>query len=215
MAGDDGCMNARARIRRVPAGRPVARDPRFIWGIALIVVSVACCVWVVDSARRGAPTYQAVRDIAPGEVVRESDLAVVSARTHSEVYLEDGELPDGAVSMRPIRQGELIDTAALAAEGDPAIRRLVVPLASTLPAGTRDGSALELWDVDAGGAEAPPTILATSAKLAGQSAQSPKVGRSSEESIEVVVHVDEVPTILESIGRGDGIIAIPTGPAGR
>lgn len=208
-------MNARSRIRKVPSGRPVMRDPRFVWGIALIVVSVACSVWVVDSARRGVPTYQAIRDIAPGEVVSESDLAVVSARTHSEAYLEEGELPDGAVSTRQIRQGELIGVGAVDGEGDATIRRLVVALESTLPAGTRDGSALELWDVEGGTSDGAPALLATSARLAGRSGQSPQVARSAGESIEVVVHVDELPTILESIGRGASIIAIPTGPAGK
>ncbi|WP_019136690.1 hypothetical protein [Cellulomonas massiliensis] len=129
--------------------RPGWRDPRLLSGLALVAGAVALGSWAVSSAQHTVPVYVARGALVPGAVVEPGDLAVADVRltgTALERYLRaDAPLPEGAVVVRVVGDGELVARSALGAAQDLDVRAVAVPLRGALPPDLVAGALVDLW----------------------------------------------------------------------
>lgn len=191
------------------------RDPRFVVGILLIVVSVLACTFLVSQARRGVLLYEVTRDVAAGEVLDATNTRVVEARPGSGHYLGSGSLHDTTVATRSMAQGELVPASSVAAEGDADHRRLMVTVSDGLPDSAGPGTDLELWFVPTRRAGAtdqdPPRLIAPRATLVRVGEKSQGIGSLGGTRIEVRLDVDDLPRVLEATGGDGAVTAVPVG----
>ena len=111
-------------------------------GVVLVASAVALGAWAVDAAADTTRVYVLSQDVAPG-----ADLTadVVDAHPGTDVYVEVGHLPDGAVATRSMSKGELLATVAVDSGQERALRPVVLNVASSLPASTKVGDYVDLW----------------------------------------------------------------------
>ncbi len=192
----------------------VWRDPRFVVGVVLIVVSVLVCTLLVDRARGGTRHYQVTRAVAVGEAVDATNTRMVEVRTASDAYLPHGDLPEGAVATRSMDSGELVARAAVSTQVDTSFRRLMVTVSSGLPDSATPGTRLELWFVPtsrAGTGQQAPQLVAGEVTLVRVSEATGAIVSQGGTRIEVRLPVADLPAVLQATG-GDGVVtAVPVG----
>lgn len=207
-------MSAR-RTLRVSGPRPLWRDPRFLGGIALIALSILACTWLVAEARAGDPVYRTTRPIAVGEILDGKNTVIVDARTESDAYLLEGELPLGALAARSMAEGELIASDSVTTAADSSTRRLVVSVADGLPASTKPGDLLELWALpseryeDAGQSS---RLVAAEVSLVRILDEEATLTRSGSR-IEILIDASVLATVLDAMSGTSALAAVPIGPA--
>jgi hypothetical protein len=135
------------------AGRlstPSWLDARLVLGVLLVLVSVVVGARVLAAADRTQLVWSAARDLAPGTVLTEADLAPVEVRLFGagRQYLAGTETGyPGYVLERELGQGELVPLAALARPGQgPELRQVSVPvLPGRFPRGLDAGQQVDVW----------------------------------------------------------------------
>lgn len=201
-----------ARLRR-----PTWRDPRLAGGAVLIAASLALGAWAVDSASHTDQVYLLTRDVAPGTSLEEEGLlTLVDANPGTDVYVEAGSLPSGAVTTRSLSAGELVPEDAVGEAALGGMRSLVLEVATALPAGTAVGDVVDLWAlppaqsaVSAAAAEASVVAEGLTISAVGESGTS-LVG-STTTSVEVLVPDDSVGAVLTAVGGQGALVLVPTG----
>lgn len=192
----------------------VWRDPRFVVGVVLIVVSVLVCTLLVTRARGGSQHYEVTRQVAVGETLDGTNTRAAEARISSGAYLPYGELPEGAVATRSMDVGELLARAAVSARADVDFRRLMVSVSSGLPDSASPGTVLELWFVPTsrvGGEREAPRLVASDVTLVRVAEATGGIVSQGGTRIEVRLAVGDLPAVLEATG-GDGVVtAVPVG----
>jgi hypothetical protein len=145
---------------RVP--RRSWRDPRLLFGIAIIAVSVLTGARVLGSADDTVAVWAVRADVAAGTVLRAGDVerqrvrfpdAEVAAR-----YVPAADaLPDGALAGHALRAGELLPRSALDTTRTESLAEvpLAVP-ADAVPATLRAGALVDVWVTPVRGAGAAP-----------------------------------------------------------
>ena len=107
-------------------------------GVVLVASAVALGAWAVDAAADTTRVYVLSQDVAPGaDLTADGVLTVVEAHPGTDAYVEAGHLPDGAVSTRSMRKGELLATAAVNSGREQDLRPVVLNVASNLPVSTK------------------------------------------------------------------------------
>ena len=106
------------RPRRVSTPRWL--DLRLVLGIVLVLAAVLVGAVVVSRARHTDKELAVTRDLAAGTRLRASDLRLVDVQLpddvrHDAAYLSDPDQAVGKVLDRPLRKGELVPAAVLAA----------------------------------------------------------------------------------------------------
>ena len=150
-------------------------------GVVLVATAVALGAWAVDAAADTTRVYVLSQDVAPGtDLTADGVLTVVEAHPGTDAYVEAGHLPDGAVSTRSLRQGELLATAAVNSGGEQTLRPVVLNVASNLPASTKVGDYVDLWIVPKEGAAGRPAAQAPATAQAGQGGQAAQSGQSAQ-----------------------------------
>ncbi|MGM7422447.1 hypothetical protein [Cellulosimicrobium sp. ES-005] len=225
-------------VRAEPAPRPVARlrrpgwkDPRLLVGIVVVALSVALGSWAVSTASRTVTVYAAGAALTPGTAVTAADLRTVEVRlgaqTDRYLLVADG-LPDEAVVLRTVAEGELVPASSLGTAADLTVRAVAVPVTTGLSERIVAGAAVDVWYVP----EAPgPTAAAEPGAAAGDEAPQPAllvsgvtVAQVDEgegtlvvggpTTVHLLVGVDDLPAVLAAVA-GDGTIAlVPVGGAG-
>ena len=153
--------------------RPAWKDPRMAGGVMLVAAAVAMGAWAVDAAADTTRVYVLSQDVAPGaDLTADGVLTVVEAHPGTDAYVEAGHLPDGAVSTRSMRKGELLATAAVHSGREQDLRPVVLNVASNLPASTKVGDYVDLWVVPKEGVAGRPAAQASATAQAGQDRQS-------------------------------------------
>ena len=150
-------------------------------GVVLVAGAVALGAWAVDAAADTTRVYVLSQDVAPGtDLTADGILTVVEAHPGTDAYVEAGHLPDGAVSTRSMRKGELLATAAVNSDGEQTLRPVVLNVASNLPASTKVGDYVDLWIVPKEGAAGRPAAQAPAAGQTGQTGQSGQGGQGGQ-----------------------------------
>ena len=158
--------------------RPAWKDPRMAGGVVLVAGAVALGAWAVDAAADTTRVYVLSQDVAPGtDLTADGILTVVEAHPGTDAYVEAGHLPDGAVSARSMRKGELLAAAAVNSGREQELRPVVLTVASNLPASTKVGDYVDLWIVPKEGVAGRPAAQAPAAGQTGHSGQGGQGGQ--------------------------------------
>lgn len=150
-------------------------------GMVLVAGAVALGAWAVDAAADTTRVYVLSQDVAPGtDLTADGILTVVEAHPGTDAYVEAGHLPDGAVSTRSMRKGELLAAAAVNSGREQELRPVVLTVASNLPASTKVGDYVDLWIVPKEGVAGRPAAQAPAAGQTGQSGQGGQGGQGDQ-----------------------------------
>ena len=150
-------------------------------GVVLVAGAVALGAWAVDAAADTPRVYVLSQDVAPGtDLTADGILTVVEAHPGTDAYVEAGHLPDGAVSTRSMRKGELLAAAAVNSGREQELRPVVLTVASNLPASTKVGDYVDLWIVPKEGVAGRPAAQAPAAGQTGQSGQGGQGGQGDQ-----------------------------------
>ncbi|MGN6240009.1 MAG: hypothetical protein ACTHNI_09725 [Cellulosimicrobium cellulans] len=214
---------AAARLRR-----PGWKDPRLLVGIVVVALSVALGSWAVSTASRTVTVYAAGAALTPGTAVTAADLRAVEVRlgTQTDRYLlaADG-LPDEAVVLRTVAEGELVPASSLGAAADLAVRAVAVPVTTGLSERIVAGATVDVWYVpetpvptagaEPGAAEPPqPELLVGGVTVAQVDEGEGTLVVGGPTTVHLLVGVDDLPAVLAAVA-GDGTIAlVPAGGAG-
>ena len=209
-------------------------------GVVLVAAAVAMGAWAVDAAADTTRVYVLSQDVAPGtDLTADGILTVVEAHPGTDAYVEAGHLPDGAVSTRSMRKGELLATAAVNSGREQDLRPVVLNVASNLPASTKVGDYVDLWVVPKEGVAGRPAAQASATAQAGQDGQSAQsspgdqsagarrvatglviasVGETSRglisgpgTGVEVKVPEASLAAVLSAVGQEGALVLVPTG----
>ena len=208
-------------------------------GVVLVAGAVALGAWAVDAAADTTRVYVLSQDVAPGtDLSADGILTVVEAHPGTDAYVEAGHLPDGAVSTRSMRKGELLAAAAVNSGQEQELRPVVLTVASNLPASTKVGDYVDLWIVPKEGVAGRPTAQAPAAGQSGQGGQGGQsgqaegtgarrvatglviasVGETSKglisgpgTGVEVKVPEASLAAVLSAVGQEGALVLVPTG----
>lgn len=150
-------------------------------GVVLVAGAVALGAWAVDAAADTTRVYVLSQDVAPGtDLTADGILTVVEAHPGTDAYVEAGHLPDGAVSTRSMRKGELLAAAAVNSGREQELRPVVLTVASNLPASTKVGDYVDLWIVPKEGVVGRPAAQPPATGQTGQSGQGGQGGQGDQ-----------------------------------
>ena len=133
--------------------------PRFLAGLALIISSIFAALLIRTSAERSTTVWSASQSLAPGAIVRESDIAPIQIRFSrgSSYYLSSKSSIAGSTVVRQILAGELIPASALSTESNQNLRRLALSFPmSSLPYQLRTGQLVDLYLLPSEDPSRPP-----------------------------------------------------------
>lgn len=140
--------------------RPSWRDPKLLVGVLIVAASVALGSWVVSAAEASTPVYMASGALTPGEPIAQDQVAVAQVRlggAEAGRYLPATEpLPDGAVAVRAVGDGELLPRSAVARSADMDLRPVAVPVTDAPSAGVAEGALVDVWVTPEVVDDAPP-----------------------------------------------------------
>ena len=102
--------------------------PRYLLGLILIISSFTSAYLISKASDKTVMVWAAAVDLAPGEVLRDSDLTKVRVRLldNAEQYLDADNAITGAAVLRSIGAAELIPSFAIASDINPSLQ--VVPI---------------------------------------------------------------------------------------
>ena len=182
-------------------------------GVGLVAGAVALGTWAVDAAADTTRVYVLSQDVAPGtDLTADGILTVVEAHPGTDAYVEAGHLPDGAVSTRSMRKGELLAAAAVNSGQEQELRPVVLTVASNLPASTKVGDYVDLWIVPKEGVAGRPAAQAPAAGQTGQTGQSGQGGQGDQSGQAEGTGARRVATglVIASVGEtSKGLISGP------
>lgn len=201
--------------------RPGWRDPRLGVGVVLLASSVALGAWTVDAASATTPIYAARSTLTPGDPVTAADLVLVEANPAAPegTYLTPKDMTEGVV-LRAVGAGELVPTAAVAPEATLDRRPIVLEVPGGLPAAVAPGAVVELWvapqvSVGTGQEAEPPKRVAKRLEVAAVSDDSSMLGGGVSTSVEVLVDVSEVESVIAAKASGGQLVIVPIESSGR
>ena len=193
--------------------RPAWKDPRMAGGVVLVAGAVALGAWAVDAAADTTRVYVLSQDVAPGtDLTADGILTVVEAHPGTDAYVEAGHLPDGAVSTRSMRKGELLAAAAVNSGREQELRPVVLTVASNLPASTKVGDYVDLWIVPKEGVVGRPAAQPPATGQTGQSGQGGQGGQGDQAGQAEGTGARRVATglVIASVGEASkGLISGP------
>ncbi|MDO5034481.1 MAG: hypothetical protein Q4E01_03740 [Actinomycetaceae bacterium] len=206
----EGVSKALPRARR----SNVFKDPRFILGISLIVLSILATTWLVQRASAGEDVYQLKVPIAEGQPITADSLVIVSARTGSDAYLEVGALPEGALASRTLGAGELLPREAVTTEALQDRRQVVINVATRIPSSVAIGSQVEVWATDAPQVlqkdKSEPELIASSAVILKISEPDTTLVNRAQ-SVEISVTEADLARVLAATGSASTLVVVPAG----
>lgn len=198
-----------ARLRR-----PSWRDPKLLVGVLMVAAAVALGSWAVSAAEASTPVYVAVGALTPGETLGRDQVAVAQVRLEgpeAERYLPATEpLPDDAVAVRAVGDGELVPRAAVAGSAELDVRPVAVPVAEPPSAGVAEGALVDVWvtpEVEDGEAPAP-RLLAESLTVAEVARPSGAFAVGAETTVHVLVPTDSLADVLGALATRQAVTVV-------
>lgn len=207
---------AKTKIKPNQAKRQrVLSDPKFLTGLALIVLSIVLTSVIVARAKGGATYYEITADIAAGQEISTSELKAVSARIESDAYIPAGELPENLIAIRSLSKGELLPKTAIITENDLGRRQLVIKVSPAIPSSVKVGSEVEVWAVpqkqlnDKGTKEAK--VLTNQALIVALPQEQSRLLNDRTQAVEISVPAAQLAVLLESTNSDYQLVIVPKG----
>jgi hypothetical protein len=202
--------------------RPGWRDPRLLAGVLMIAAAVALGSWAVSAAEASTPVYVARGALTPGEPLGADQVAVADVRLGSaeaERYLSATEpLPDEAVAVRPVGDGELVPRAAVARAPELDVRPVAIPVTEPPAAGVDEGASVDVWVTpEAGEGKTPvPRLLAEGLTVAEVARPTGGFAVGSQTVVHVLVPTDALPDVLGALASRQAVhvVLVPGTAAG-
>lgn len=199
--------------------RPTWRDPRLLVGIVLIVAAVVGVILLVNAQDRTVPVYAADRELSSGTPLETDDLRVVHVQLDAaaEHYLSaEADLPSDVELIRPLTEGELLPSAALASVDSQQRQAVTVEVQHDLARSVQPGRRVDVWAASGyltQQGQGEVNILAAAAEVTDIRESSSAFGTSSGVTVELLVGPDEVTDLLAAFGAGDALTVLPTASA--
>lgn len=140
-----------------PKNKPLIRNeislyltPRYILGLILIITSFASAYLISKASDKTFLVWAATVDLAPGEVLTDSDLTTVRVRLidNAEQYLSASNSIVGAAVLRPIGAAELIPSFSLASDIDTNLQIVPISIAREwVPSDLVSGSVVDVYGI--------------------------------------------------------------------
>lgn len=135
----------------VRVARPGWRDPRLWLGVVIVAACVVAGARILGSADDTVSVWAVSGQHPAGATLARSDLVAEKvdfpdAGDLDRYFLTDASLPDDAVYVRPVGDGELLPRSALGSADDDG--RLQVPLSvdpGQVPPSVGEGSVVDVW----------------------------------------------------------------------
>jgi hypothetical protein len=202
--------------------RPGWRDPKLLVGVLMIAASVALGAWAVSAAEASTPVYVARGALTPGEQLGSEAVAVARVRlaaAEADRYLPATEpLPEGAVAVRAVGDGELVPRAAVARSTDLRVRPVAIPVTDPPSAGVDEGASVDVWltpEVQDG--QTPiPRLLAEQLTVAEVTRPTGGFTVGAETVVHVLVPTDALSDVLGALATRQAVqvVLVPgTAPA--
>ena len=125
-------------------------DFRLVLGVALIAGSLVSAHIISQSTTRMVKVWSAVNDLAPGEVIEESDITIsrVSLSDSANMYLDGEQSIIGTSVVRAIKSAELIPAYSLAQVASLDLHVVPISVSSLrLPDGVNGGSVVDIYGI--------------------------------------------------------------------
>jgi hypothetical protein len=189
-------------------------DSRLIIGATVICASVAAGYFVVTSATQTDKVYITRSTVLSGAPLRVADLELVSANlsTATTSYVTDGELAEGAIATRTIGAGEFVPLGAVGRPSAVTSTRLVVDVASGLPADTEPGTAVDVWATvtDPYGEMPSSSSIVVPGATFVRALEADSFASESSLRAELLIPRATIRDLLAAQGDGARIVVIPT-----
>lgn len=202
--------------------RPTWLNIRVLFGVVLVVGSVALGAKVVGSAARTSPVWAAVADLEGGTVLTAADLVVaeVNLGERGPGYVDAASTLTGMVLRHAVRSGELIPAAALGEAGDGRVVSIAVAPDRLAP-GVGHGSVIDLYLVTGRSAVIGEEVT-TDLILQGVTVQdvvAPASGGlsgavSNRYQIALLLSPEDADSLVRRLPTGEPMVVLRTGSAG-
>ncbi len=200
MANTAGAVAGRVR-------RPSWRDPRLLFGIALIALAVAGVVMIVQRADTTEPFYAAARDLAPGTVLGDDDLVVVHVRVSASEYVPQSNAVAGKVLARSIGEGELVPASALVDSKGYSARSIALESAMPLADDVSVGALVDVWVTVQSDTGAHSTLVGSALAVTDVREAKSALGSGGGQTVYVAVPLTDVAKVLDAVSS-DGAVSI-------
>ncbi|WP_374946525.1 hypothetical protein [Agreia sp.] len=190
-------------------------DPRFLVGLALVLVSAVGVTWLVATVDQTVEVYVASSTLSTGQRVTADDLSVAHVRLGSadDRYLEPADIPsEGAVVVRPVEKGELVPSSAVGDARSDDDAQVVVTVSGPVPSIIDQSSRVTLWASaasDSGTTFEAPVVLVAQAEVISVIEPTGLVASGTEMHVELRVPRDSVASVLEAMANGASLAIVP------
>jgi hypothetical protein len=197
--------------------RPGWRDPRLIVGLVLLFGSVAVGARLVAEAGQLRAVYAAKTALPPGTALTAEVLRVVRVRVEGTGagYLDaDSPLPEGALLVRAIGEGELIPMAAIGSSASLSVRPVVIPFDGPPPGGLEAGGRADIWAAaphreQSGGGYQAPRQIARAVEIFAVSGPGTGLNSGRSGSMEVLIPEQALPEVLDALANEAKLSVLP------
>ena len=132
-----------ARLRK-----PSWRDSRLVFGVVLVLLSMAIGGKVIAAADDTVPMYAAAVSLVPGQPVTQKDVKRVDVQLGADrgrYVAADHDIASDTFALRDVRPGELLPTSALGKRADINLKPVSVPVGGGSAAQLAVGSIVDVW----------------------------------------------------------------------
>ena len=186
----------------------VFRNSRLAMGLALFIVALTAASLISKEANRTVLVWASTGDLAPGQIVMQSDITPVSVllAQSAKNYLSSSAEIVGTTVLTKISAGDLIPGSAIGASGN-FINQRLFPLTvalSDIPISLARGDVIDLYALNASNAKelVAPVLLGSSISVE----QVLERNNSGVVSVLVILENEEILPILNSLGDSRLII---------
>jgi hypothetical protein len=186
----------------------VFRNSRLAMGLALFIVALTAASLISKEANRTVLVWASTGDLAPGQIVMQSDITPVSVllAQSAKNYLSSSAELVGTTVLTKISAGDLIPGSAIGASGN-FINQRLFPLTvalSDIPISLARGDVIDLYALNASNAKelVAPVLLGSSISVE----QVLERNNSGVVSVLVILENEEILPILNFLGDSRLII---------
>jgi hypothetical protein len=186
----------------------VFRNSRLAMGLALFIVALTAASLISKEASRTVLVWASTGDLAPGQIVMQSDITPVSVllAQSAKNYLSSSAEIVGTTVLTKISAGDLIPGSAIGASGN-FINQRLFPLTvalSDIPISLARGDVIDLYALNASNAKelVAPVLLGSSISVE----QVLERNNSGVVSVLVILENEEILPILNFLGDSRLII---------
>jgi len=129
----------------------IVKNSRIAMGLGLLIISLLAATLIAKEANRTVLVWATKNDLAPGELITDSDITSVSALLPESAknYLSASAQIIGGVVLRQISAGDLIPAEAVTASSD-SINSRLIPLTvelTDMPLGLSRGDVIDIYAI--------------------------------------------------------------------